>query len=52
MIKSTLVTIAYEVEDAYNNYYMKWNEFLEEVNDILSYYKSKIYISGKTIIYL
>lgn len=50
MIKSNLVTIAYEVEESYNNYYMKWNEFLEEVNDILSYYKSKIYLSGKTII--
>lgn len=50
MIKSNLVTIAYEVEESYNNYYMKWNEFLEEVDDILSYYKSKIYMSGKTII--
>ena len=39
MIKSNLVTIAYEVEDAYSNYYMKWNEFLEEVSDILTYYK-------------
>lgn len=50
MIKNILVSIDYELKEAFNNNYGKWDLFKNELNDILNYYKKGIYKSGKTIL--
>jgi len=50
MIKNTLTSIEFEVNEDYNKYFGQWDEFTEKIKDIFDYYKSSIYKSGKIIL--
>lgn len=49
MIKNILVSMEYEIKEYYNKDYKKWDIFIDELTDILDYYKSSIYKAGKLI---
>lgn len=50
MIKNILVSIEYEINENFKKYYGKWDLFIEEIKDILGYYKKSIYKCGKIVI--
>lgn len=50
MIKNILVSIDYEVKEAYHKDYGKWDKFIDELKNILDYYKSSIYKAGKMVL--
>lgn len=47
MIKSTLVSIDFEIKENFNSNYNNWDSFIEEVDDILKYYRFTIYKNAK-----